>query len=122
MKTLRAAARTHALSYPEAWEDTPWGERVIKVRKKIFVFLGVDGGNEFTMGVKLPETQDLTLQLPFAEPAGYGLGKSGWVVLRFKSAAKTPLADIKAWIDESYRAVAPKRLAKKLQAGTPSAR
>ena len=28
-----------ALSLPEAWVDSPWGDRVVKVAKKIFVFL-----------------------------------------------------------------------------------
>ncbi len=30
-----------ALGYPEAWKDHPWGETVVKVGKKIFVFLGL---------------------------------------------------------------------------------
>ena len=32
--------REFALTLPGAWEDFPWGDTVIKVRKKIFVFLG----------------------------------------------------------------------------------
>ena len=38
--SAEAALRSHALSYPEAREDFPWGERVIKVRGKVFAFLG----------------------------------------------------------------------------------
>ena len=34
------ALRTYALTFPEAHEDFPWGERVVKVRDKVFVFLG----------------------------------------------------------------------------------
>jgi predicted DNA-binding protein (MmcQ/YjbR family) len=32
--------RDVALGLPEAVEEFPWGDRVVKVRKKIFVFLG----------------------------------------------------------------------------------
>src|SRR5438045_1961247 len=37
------ALRKFALSHPQAAEDFPWGERTIKVRGKIFVFLSEDG-------------------------------------------------------------------------------
>ena len=40
----RADLRLHALGFPGAWEDFPWGESVIKVGKKVFVFLGRSGG------------------------------------------------------------------------------
>ena len=34
------ALRAHALAYPGAREAFPWGERVVKVGGKVFVFLG----------------------------------------------------------------------------------
>ena len=42
-QTRRDSLLEFALSLPEAHEDHPWGETVVKVRKKIFVFLGEDG-------------------------------------------------------------------------------
>ena len=35
-----AELRACALSFPGAHEEFPWGERVAKVGKKVFVFLG----------------------------------------------------------------------------------
>jgi predicted DNA-binding protein (MmcQ/YjbR family) len=111
---LREQVLEYALSLPEAWEDSPWGESVVKVRKKIFVFLGVgDGSHPPGMNVKLPESADHALSLPGASPTGYGLGKSGWVSLTFTR----PLLDVdvlKDWVAESYCAIAPKTLAAKL--------
>ena len=72
------ALRTYALSFPEAREDFPWGERVVKVKDKVFVFLGRDD-EEWGVAVKLPSSGLLALSLPFASPTGYGLGKAGWV-------------------------------------------
>ena len=101
--------RDFALAYPGAWEDHPWGETVVKVKKKVFLFLGrPDGG--LSLSVKLPESATIALGLPFAEPTGYGLGKSGWVTARFDAGAKPPLDVVERWIDESYRAVAPSKL------------
>jgi predicted DNA-binding protein (MmcQ/YjbR family) len=98
-----------ALRYPEAHEEFPWGERVVKVRKKVFVFLGRSEAG-LTLGVKLPESGVAALALPFAEPTGYGLGKSGWVTMTFGERDRPPVELLGKFIDESYRAVAPKKL------------
>jgi predicted DNA-binding protein (MmcQ/YjbR family) len=102
-----------ALAYPEAAEEFPWGERVIKVRGKIFVFINVVDG-ALSVTTKLPHTSEMALLLPFAKPTGYGLGKAGWVSARFAAKDAVPEDMLRAWIDESYRAVAPKRLVKSL--------
>ena len=103
------AMRAFALRYPEAYEEFPWGERVIKVNKKIFVFLNATADGLW-MGVKLPWSAEDALGMPFVEPTGYGLGKSGWVTARFSQKQKPPVDLLCDWIDESYRAIAPKRL------------
>ncbi len=103
----------HALAYPEAWEDNPWGERCAKVRKKVFVFSGCDG-ETFSMSTKLPESKEDALALSWTKPTGYGLGRHGWVSFSFGSDDDIPVEVLKAWIDESYRAVAPKKLIKLL--------
>jgi predicted DNA-binding protein (MmcQ/YjbR family) len=106
---IAAALREFALRYPEATEDFPWGERVAKVRDKVFVFLGRDD-EDLGVTVKLPSSGLMALSLPFASPTGYGLGKSGWVTARFGPRDKPPVELLQRWIDESYRAVAPKAL------------
>ena len=58
----------------------------------------------------------LALGLPFASPTGYGLGKAGWVTARFGKGEKAPVDLLRSWIDESYRAVAPKKLVAALSA------
>ena len=105
----------YAVGYPEAWEDHPWGESVVKVRKKVFVFLGVPDDDHFGLSVKLPDSGPFVLAEDVAEPMGYGLGKAGWVSLTFAhDEADVPLDMLFELIDESYRAVAPKTLVKQL--------
>lgn len=104
-----AILREVALAYPEATEDFPWGHRAIKVRGKIFVTLVVEE-TCMTVSAKLPASCDAALMFPFAEPTGYGLGRSGWVTAKFTAGQDPPVALLRAWIDESYRAVAPKKL------------
>ena len=115
LESLELELRNHAMAYPEATEDFPWGHRAIKVKKKAFVFLGGESSpGELSMSVKLPQSRDMAADLPFAEPTGYGLGKSGWVTARFKKVADVPMDLLRAWIGESYRAIAPKKLVKGL--------
>ena len=72
--------RAFALALPGAWEDHPWGESVAKVGKKVFAFLGMpEEGGSLSLSVKLPESAEEALSMPFAEPTGYGLGRAGWV-------------------------------------------
>lgn len=115
------ALRRFALGFPEAHEDFPWGERVIKVRKKVFVFMGHEGEG-LGVSVKLPESQTMALMLPFTEPTGYGLGRSGWITASFSSSDDPPTELLEDWIEESYRAVAPKTLIRTLDDGASSTR
>ena len=101
--------RKLALAYPESHEDSPWGECAIKVRKKVFLFMS-RGGDGLSLSVKLPTSNHEALLLPFTEPTHYGLGKHGWVSASFAAGAAPPIPIIEAWIEESYRAVAPKKL------------
>jgi predicted DNA-binding protein (MmcQ/YjbR family) len=106
-------ARTAALSYPEAYEDFPWGESVVKVRKKIFVFLGSsDVTPASTIGLKLSSSVDHARSLPGAEPMGYGLGRHGWTHVPLDTGTAEEL--IADWIEESYRLIAPKTLVRQL--------
>ena len=114
--SLKDAVRAYALGLPGAWEDHPWGESAMKVGKKVFAFLGVPGAG-FGMGVKLPHSAGALLSMPFARPAGYGLGKSGWVEMKFGEDADAPPLDLLLeWVEESYRAIAPKTLVQELDA------
>ena len=108
-----AMLRKRALAYPEAYEEFPWGERVIKVNKKIFVFLHGDA-KTLRVTTKLPLSYGAALLAPFAKPTGYGLGKSGWVTASFAGNEHVPYDVLLSWIDESYRSIAPKRLIVKL--------
>ena len=111
---LAEPLRAFALGLPEAWEDHPWGvEPVAKVGKKVFVFFGVpDPDRPFGLTVKLPQSFDLAMSLPWAKNPGYGLDRGRWVWLSPPDDA--PLEMLTDWIEESYRAVAPKALRDRL--------
>jgi predicted DNA-binding protein (MmcQ/YjbR family) len=113
LKQAEAALRDFALTFPEAVEDHPWDHTVAKVKKKVFVFLG-GMGDQLTVTCKLPSSGRMALALPFASPTGYGLGKSGWVTGTFTPEDTVPIDRLCEWIEESYRAIAPKKLVAQL--------
>lgn len=121
IESVEADLRAVALGYPETYEETPWGERVVKVRGKIFMFSGVQDGC-LGLTVKLPASGKEVLTRPYASPTGYNLGKSGWVTVRIEQPDAVPMAEMRSWIDESFRTVAPKRLIKVLDGEVPAER
>ena len=110
--------RARGLSFPESHEAFPWGPRALKVRGKAFAFLAL-GDDTLSVSVKLPVSSTEALGLPFVEPTGYGLGKSGWVTATFGPGDDVPMPILRGWLEESYRAIAPRKLAAQLvQGGT----
>jgi hypothetical protein len=108
--------RAFGLAYPGAHTKSPWpGHLDLAVKDKTFAYLSIEG-EPFSIGCKLPHSNNLALELPFAEPTGYGLGKSGWVTAKIAPGEDIPLDIFHAWIDESYRAQAPKKLVAELEA------
>ena len=118
-----AALRDLGLSFPETTEEFPWDHRALKVKGKVFVFMGTgkEAGashDEFFISCKLPESAPMALTLAGVKPTGYGLGKAGWVSAQWPP-GKAPLDMLRDWLRESYCAVAPKKLAALLEPDAP---
>jgi predicted DNA-binding protein (MmcQ/YjbR family) len=111
LKKTVATLRTHALGYPETVEDFPWGHSAFKVKGKAFLFtyLNEEEGS-LSLSMKLPQSGRTALLFPFAKSTGYGLGKSGWVTSTFHPQDDIPIEMLLEWVDESFRAIAPKRV------------
>ena len=110
------ALRAWGLCLPGAHGKSPWpGHDDLAVKDKTFAYLAAEG-EPFSVSVKLPYTHPLALDLPYAQPTGYGLGRANWVTLTPAEAEMPSLGQFRAWIEESYRAHAPKRLVKDLDA------
>jgi predicted DNA-binding protein (MmcQ/YjbR family) len=113
MPTRYESLKKFALGLPDAFEDMPWeGDVVTKAGKKIFVFFGPPDGS--AISVKLPESQDHALNVRGAQPTSYGLGRHGWVTVPIRGTGAPSLELLRDWIEESYRAVAPKKLVARL--------
>ena len=115
---IRAALSDSACALPGASLEFPWGERVVKVAGKIFVFLGSDdpASGAAGVGLKLRESHEEAMATPGARPTGYGLGKAGWVSIPIGADSAPPSDALLRWLVESYRIVAPKRVSAQLEA------
>jgi predicted DNA-binding protein (MmcQ/YjbR family) len=106
--------RAWGLSLPGAHGKSPWPDHDdLAVKDKTFAYLPPNG-KTFTLSVKLPYTGYEALRLPFAQPTGYGLGKSGWVSFTPSEDDIPDIEQLKSWVEESYRAQAPRKLVKEL--------
>lgn len=114
-KELMASLESFALGLPGAWADNPWGDSVVKVGKKIFVFLG-DNADDAGITVKVPESHDHAMSFAGAVPTGYGLGKAGWVTIPVVGLGGDDAEVLHDFVEESYRTIAPKKLINELDA------
>lgn len=118
LKELRAWGLA---TYPGAHTKSPWpGHLDLAVNDKTFAYLSIEG-EPFSISCKLPSSSEVALLLPFCKPTAYGLGKSGWVSAQFPDGKVPSIEMLKEWIDESYRAQAPKKFVKQLEEGGAAA-
>ena len=114
---LVAELRAFGLTFPGAHSKAPWPEHDdLAVNDKTFAYLPAKGAERFSLSVKLPYTGEVALELPFAKPTAYGLGRSGWVSFDPAEGEIPDRGQLREWIEESYRAQAPKRLVRELDA------
>jgi predicted DNA-binding protein (MmcQ/YjbR family) len=109
LKRAESLLRDTALEYPHTEEAHPWGETAIKVKGKTFLFMRLAPA-ELSFSVKLPKSGIQALALPFVKPTEYGMGKHGWVTVRVAKVTKALESQFIDWLDESFRAVAPKKV------------
>ena len=90
-----------------------WGDHpTFRVKGKNFVF---SDQAALDLSLKLPKEEAVAVVAtdPDASPAGYGLGRHGWVALRVdETAGDERWQQIEEWVRTSYTLVAPKRLAR----------
>ena len=104
--------------FPGAHSKSPWpGHDDLAVKDKTFAYLSMPG-EPFSISCKLAQSATEALALPFSTPTAYGLGKWGWVTATIPK-GRIPLELFKEWIEESYRAQAPKRLVKEFELRQP---
>ncbi len=122
--------REFALGLPAAEEDFPWGDRVVKVRRRpgvppwrkekegvygpMFLWLGRRDAKSPTVSVKLTRSHEEAMAIAHAVPLSTsGLGQWGWLAVPLGGVDIALVCD---WVDESYRNVAPRRLIAELDA------
>ena len=106
-KTAIRRVRELALSFPQAYEDDPWGFPVFKVAdNRMFAMLASSDPVEVTMKVG-SEEREIAMLLPYVRPASY-VGRYGWVTVTI--ADDDALATALEWVRESYFLKAPAKL------------
>lgn len=90
----------------EEWGDHP----TFRVRGKNFVFCD-EAATHLTVKLPPEEAEAVVATDPRAEPAGYGLGRSGWISVTLDEPLDaSSWREIEEWVRTSYTLVAPNAL------------
>jgi predicted DNA-binding protein (MmcQ/YjbR family) len=106
--SYRERIRALALSFPETYEDSPWGHPVFKVGdNKMFAAMSNED-DPVTLTVKLTaEEREIALHFAYVSVARY-VGRYGWVSAHVTD--EESLENALEWLRESYWLKAPTRL------------
>lgn len=114
MEPRRIADRIRelALSFPEAYEDEPWGHPVFKVAENR-MFASISNDAPIKLTVKLTaEEREIAMLLPFVSVARY-VGRYGWITAEITD--EESLEAGLEWLRESYWLKAPAHLRKQVE-------
>ena len=104
--------RALALSFPETYEDEPWGHPVFKVADNR-MFAAISSGLPVQLTVKLTaEEREIAMLLPFVSVARY-VGRYGWITAEVTD--EDSLDAALEWVRESYWLKAPAHLRKAVE-------
>lgn len=92
-----------------------WGDHpTFRVREKAFVFSD-QTATQLSLKLTKEEAAAVVATDPQVEPAGYGLGRHGWVAVTLpEGVGRQRWAEVEEWVRTSYALVAPKRLARQV--------
>jgi predicted DNA-binding protein (MmcQ/YjbR family) len=104
--------RALALSFPETYEDEPWGHPVFKVADNR-MFAAISSASPVQLTVKLTaEEREIAMLLPFVSVARY-VGRYGWITAEVTDDDSLDAA--LEWVRESYWLKAPAHLRKAVE-------
>ena len=104
--------RALALSFPETYEDEPWGHPVFKVADNR-MFAAISSASPVQLTVKLTaEEREIAMLLPFVSVARY-VGRYGWITAEVTD--EDSLDAALEWVRESYWLKAPAHLRKAVE-------
>ena len=110
-RCVAVAGRIRRL-FPQGFIHAPIGSIVLRVGDNVFTD---PNATHVTLKLTKDEAAAVVATDPRAEPAGYGLGRHGWVSLTLDDELNDDQwQELDEWIRTSYSLVAPKRLAKQI--------
>ncbi|MGI8810308.1 MAG: MmcQ/YjbR family DNA-binding protein [Acidimicrobiales bacterium] len=111
----RLEAIVSGLPEAERVDIAEWGDHpTFRIRGKNFVFSD-QAARDLSLKLPKEEAAAVVATDPDVHPAGYGLGRHGWVALSVDDGADDERwRQIEEWVRTSYTLVAPKRLARRV--------
>jgi len=105
--------RDHAMTFPETVEGSSCVNRAFKAGGKNFAFLGEKDG-ECSLRLKLESSIPDLEERSSADSDRWQVGKGGWVLLKFPPGDAPKIAELRGWITESFRLLAPRKVVAQL--------